>query len=298
MVSKGMQRVIKILKQVQEITREPTVEIIRNALEQLGKMAKLPKDVNCEPVDAGGVPAEWITTPNVNHDHVMLYLHGGGFIAGSIATHRDLIYRISRAAKIRMLAIDYRLAPEHPFPAGISDSVAAYQWLITNEKIDPNNLIIGGDSAGGCLTLSTLVTLKEKGVSFPAAAVCLSPATDLAGTGESMTTKVDVDPFLSPEYAKLMTESYLGETDPKDYLASPLYADLKGLPPLFIQVGTSEMLLDDCTRFAERAKKAGVDVTLDVWEDMIHVFAGVGASTPEGREAIEKIGNFIQKNLK
>ena len=293
-----MQRVIKTLKQAQELTRNPTVKTIRNALELLGKMARIPNDVNREPVDAGGVPAEWITTPNVNRDHVMLYLHGGGFIAGSVDTHVDLIHRISRAANIRMLAINYRLAPEHPFPAGLNDSVAAYQWLITNDKIDPKNLIIGGDSAGGCFTLSTLVSLKEKGLPLPAAAVCLSPATDLTGSGESMTTKVDVDPFLSPGFSKVMTESYLVGTEPTNYLASPLYADLKGLPPLFIQVGTSEMLLDDSIRFAERAKQAGVDVTLDIWEDMIHVFAGVGASTPEGREATKRIGNFIQKHLK
>ncbi len=293
-----MQAIIKTLRPLKDFIRESPVETIRKVLENMGKMTIVPNDVNCEPVDAGGVPAEWITTPNVNHDQVMIYLHGGGFVAGSIATHRDLIQRISRVAKIRMLAIDYRLAPEHPFPAGIHDSIVVYQWLITNEKIDPNNVIIGGDSAGGCITLSTLVSLIEKGIPLPAAAVCISPATDLTWTGDSMTTKVDIDPYLSPEYLQLMSKLYLGEIDPKDYLASPLYADLNGLPPLFIQVGTSEMLLDDSTRFAERAKKAGVDVTLDVWEDMFHVFAGVGGFTPESREAIEKIGNFIQKNLK
>ena len=222
----------------------------------------------------------------------------GGYIGGSIETHKDLVARISRAAKVRVLIIDYRLAPEHPFPAALEDAVAAYQWLISNEKIDPKNLIIGGDSAGGGLTVSTLVKLREEELSLPAAAICLSPWTDLAVTGESIKTKAEVDPFITPEINEFCAKNYLKDTDPKNYLASPLYADLKELPPMYIQVGTSEVLLDDSVRLAENAKEAGVDVELDIWEDMIHVFAIFAALAPESQQAIEKISDFIQKNLK
>ncbi|MFX1269464.1 MAG: alpha/beta hydrolase, partial [Promethearchaeota archaeon] len=231
MVSKGMERVINLLKQFQDATEEPSVEAIRSGLNQLATMTKLPSDVKCEPINAGGVPAEWISTPDIDYDHVMLYFHGGGYIAGSIETHRDLVARISRAAKVRVLIIDYRLAPEYPFPAALDDAMTAYQWLISNEKINPKNVIIGGDSAGGGLTISTLVKLREKGIALPTAGVCLSPWTDLAGTGESIKTKAELDPFLTPEAGEFMAQAYLKNTDPKNYLASPLYADLKGLPP-------------------------------------------------------------------
>ena len=297
MVSKGMERVINLLKQFQDATAEPSVKATRDGLNQLAAMGKLADDVNCIPIDVGGVPAEWITTPDVISNHVILYLHGGGYIAGSIATHRDLVGRISRAAKARILIIDYRLAPEHPFPAALDDAVKAYQWLVSNEKIDPKNIIIGGDSAGGGLAISILVKLREKGIGLPIAAFCLSPWTDLAGTGETIKTKAELDPFVTPKDGEFMAKLYLKETDPKNYLASPLYADLEGLPPLYIQVGTSEILLDDSLRLAEKAKKAGVDVELDVWEDMIHVFAAFASWAPEGQQAIEKIGKFIQKHF-
>lgn len=255
MVSEGMEKVIKLLKQFQDATEEPSVEAIRGGLDQLATMTKLPNDVKCEPINAGGVPAEWISTPDINYDHVMLYFHGGGYIAGSIATHRDLVARISRAAKVRVLIIDYRIAPEHPFPAALDDAITAYQWLISNEKINPKNIIIGGDSAGGGLTVSTLVKLKEKGMALPAVGVCLSPWVDLAGTGESIKTKAELDPFVTPEAGEFMAKAYLKDTDPKNYFVSPLYADLKGLPPMYIQVGTSEILLDDSVRLAERLRK-------------------------------------------
>lgn len=295
MVSEGMERVITLLREFQDSTEEPSVEKTRAGLDLLAKMTRLPKDVKCKPIDAGGVPAEWITTPNTIANHVILYIHGGGFIAGSINTHRDLVSRISRVAKARILIIDYRLAPEHPFPAALDDAIAAYQWLISTEKINSKNIIIAGDSAGGGLTISSLVKLRNEGLPLPIAGVCLSPATDLAGTGDSIKTKAELDPFITPKAGEFMSKMYLGDTDPKNYLASPLYADLQGLPPLFIQVGTSEILLDDSVRLAERAKDAGVDVELDVWEDMVHVFAAFAPFAPEGQQAIEKIGNFVCK---
>jgi len=241
------------------------------------------------------VPAAWMITPEVAKDRAILYLHGGGYIQGSITSHQDLAQRISKASKIKVLLLDYRLAPEHPFPAALEDSVRAYEWLINNEVYKPKNLIIAGDSAGGGLTLATLVKLRDQGVRLPATAVCLSPWTDLALTGDSIKLKLHEDPFISPDNLMFSAGLYLGKTDPKNPYASPLYADLKGLPPLYIQVGSAEILLDDATRLAERAKEAGVEVQLDIWEDMIHVFQAFAVMAPEGKEGINKIGKFIKK---
>ncbi|MFB0563609.1 MAG: alpha/beta hydrolase [Candidatus Lokiarchaeia archaeon] len=298
MVSKEMERLIKVLREYQASQTEPSVEGLRDGLNQLASMARLPEDVKCEPVDAGGVPAEWITTPDVVSQCVILYLHGGGYVGGSISTHRDIVVRISRVSKARILIIDYRLAPEHPFPAGLEDAVAAYRWLVSTEGIKPDNLIVAGDSAGGGLTIACLVKLRDEGVALPAAAVCLSPWTDLAGTGESVKSKAEIDPFITPEGGEFMANLYLKDMDPRNPLASPLYANLQGLPPMFIQVGTSEILLDDSVRLADRAKAVGIDVKLDIWEDMIHVFAAFAGLIPEGRQAIERIGEFIQKVFK
>jgi len=298
MVSKEMGNIIEQLKEFQASTKEISVELTRSALDELASMVSIPEDVKCEPVDAGGVPAEWITTPGVVDHHVILYLHGGGYIAGSIKTHRDLAARISRVSKARVLIIDYRLAPEHIFPAALEDATAAYRWLISTEKITPNNLIVAGDSAGGGLTIACLLKLREMGATLPAAAVCLSPWTDLANTGESIENKAKIDPFVTPEGLEFDAKQYLGEADPRNPLASPLYANLQGLPPLLIHVGGREILLDDSVRLAERAKAVGVDVKLDIWEDMIHVWHAFAAFAPESRDGINQIGEFIQKFFK
>lgn len=298
MVSEGMQRVINLLKQFQESLKgKQSVEAIRNGLDQMAAMTKLPKDVKCEPIDAGGVPAEWISTPNVKKNHVILYLHGGGWIAGSINTHRGLVARISRSSKARVLIIDYRLAPEHPFPAGLEDCIIAYKWLLS-KGIKPENIVIAGDSAGGNLTLASLIKLRDEGIKLPVAAVCISPGTDTTFSSESLKTKAEIDPFLSPEGMELMRKEYIKDKDQKNPLVSPLYADLQGLPPLLIHVGSSEILLDDSVRFAESAREAGIDVTLEIWEDMIHVFHAFAEWAPESKQAIEKIAEFIQKYLK
>ncbi len=296
MVSEGMERAIKLLMQFKETAF--SVESIREGLDQLGAMVKLPKDVKCETVDVGGVPAVWITIPDVINDHIILYLHGGGYVAGSIKSHENLAARLSRVTKARVLLIDYRLAPEHPYPAAIEDSTTAYRWLVSNERILPKNMIIGGDSAGGGLTIATLVKLRDDGDTLPAAAVCLSPWTDLAVTGESVKTNADIDPFIPAESLEVIAELYYGDEDAKHPLVSPLYTNLQGLPPLFIQVGTAEVLIDDSTRLADRAKAAGVEVQLEIWEDMIHVFAAFAEWAPEGQQGIEQIGEFIQKHIK
>jgi len=274
-----------------------TLERRRASLERISKMLRIDKDLKCEPFKIGKIPAEWVIAPNASDKRVVLYLHGGGYIIGSINTHRELASRISRASEARILLIDYRLAPENKFPAAIEDATLAYRWLL-KEEYNPDNIVIAGDSAGGGLTLATLVELRDQGEPLPAGAVCLSPWTDLEGLGESMKTKAKEDPWISGDSTGEIAKLYLGNADPRNPLASPLHANLKGLPPILIQVGTSEVLLDDSVRFANQAKKVGVKVNLEIWEDMIHVFQAFATYLPEGREAIDHIGKFIKEQTK
>ncbi|GAG94011.1 unnamed protein product, partial [marine sediment metagenome] len=270
----------------------------RKAMEQMATLEKFPEDITFDEIDVNGIPSLWVSTPEVLKEQVVLYLHGGGYVQGSINTHKGLTYRISRASKSRILLIDYRLAPENPYPAALEDSVAAYKWLIDNEGIDPKKIVISGDSAGGGLTAATLLKLRDLGITLPAGGVLLSPWNDLDITGDSVRTKRRIDPILDASGLFFMANLYIGDEDPKNPYISPLYADLKGMPPLLIQVGSSEIILDDSTRFSEKAKAAGVDVTLDVWDDMIHVFQILALWAPEGAQAIERIGVFIQKLMK
>jgi acetyl esterase/lipase len=293
MASEQLQMILNMLTANRPV-HEPSVEELRAGMEAMTTAFPLPEDVTSTTVSAGGVPAVWVTTPGIDEDRVVLYLHGGGYCLGSINTHRDLAQRVSRAAGARVLLIDYRLAPEHPHPAAVDDAMAAYRWLL-NQGVSPARLAIAGDSAGGGLTVATLVALRDAGVTLPAAAVCLSPWVDLEGIGESMTSKASVDPMIRVEPLRRLGKLYLGTHDPRTPLAAPLYADLSGLPPLYIQVGTAETLLDDSTRIAERARKAGVTVTLEPWEDMIHVFQAFAVLLPEGQQAIDRIGTFLRE---
>lgn len=298
MVSEGMERVIRRLRKFKEsIDGKQSVEAIRDGLEQMASRVVLPEDVKCEIVDAGGVPAEWISTPDAAENHVVLYLHGGGWISGSINTHRDLVARISRTSKSRILILNYHLAPEFPFPAAFDDCISAYKWLLSN-GIKPEDIVIAGDSAGATLTITCLIRLRDEGIELPSAAVSISPLTDATFSGESFKTKAKLDPFYTPEDCEFMVSQYIGDMDRRKPLISPLYADLHGLPPLLIHVGTLELLLDDSVRFAECAKEAGVDVTLEVFKDMPHVFHAFAGVAPEGQDAIEKIGIFIQDHIK
>jgi acetyl esterase/lipase len=251
-------------------------------------------DVRSETVDAGGVSADWIEAPGADASRALLYLHGGGYVIGSVNTHRDLVSRIARAAGVRALSVEYRLAPENPHPAAVEDSTAAYRWLL-RQGLEPGRVVLAGDSAGGGLVIATLVALRDAGDPLPAAGVCLSPWVDLEGVGESMTTKAEPDPLIQRDGLVKMGRLYLGDFDPHTPLAAPLYADLGGLPPLLIQVGTAEALLDDARRVAEKASAAGVDVTLEPWDDMIHVWQIFASMLPEAREAIDRIGDFIRK---
>ncbi len=256
---------------------------------------QLPNDAHCEPVNAGGIPAEWVTTSGVNTERVICYLHGGGYVLGSINTHRELAFRLSRAASARVLILDYRLAPENPFPAAVDDSIAAYRWLFSI-GVDPTRLIIAGESTGGGLTVATLVALRDAGEPLPAAGICLSPWVDLECLGESIVTKAEIDPVINKDYILMLAKAYLGDTNPCTPLASPLHADLTGLPPLLIQVGTAECLFDDAMRLADHARAAGVDVTLELWDDMIHMWHMFAAILPEGQQAIDRIGEFVREH--
>jgi acetyl esterase/lipase len=193
------------------------------------------------------------------------------------------------------LGLEYRLAPENPFPAAVEDSVAAYRWLLA-QGIESKRIVIGGDSCGGGLTIATLVALRYYGDLLPAAGISHSGWTDLANTGESFVTKAEEDPLIDRDMVENMAATYLGDRDRRTPLASPFYADLHGLPPLLVQVGTAEVLLDDSIKFAERAKAAGVDVTLEVWDDMPHVWQAFASFLPEGQQAIEQCGEFIKKH--
>ena len=270
------------------------IEQSRAALDALLGRYPLPEGTQVEPAVAGGVPAEWIDAGEADADRVILYLHGGAYTRGSFVSHRSLAARLSAASRARVLVIAYRLAPEHTFPAPVEDATAAYRWLLQS-GIQSDRLVVAGDSAGGGLAVATLLALREAGDSLPAGAVLLSPWTDLTGTAESVRTLAAADPWLNAERLSLVAGLYLGSADPWNPLASPLFGDLRGLPPLLIQVGTDEILLDDATTLAERAEAAGVEVTLEIWEEVWHVFQAFAAEIPEGRQAIDRIGAFVRQ---
>jgi epsilon-lactone hydrolase len=274
---------------------DATIEQMRKGWDDLFGSVKPSVGAKAEKVDAGGVRAEWITAPKVADDRVILYLHGGGYVLGSVHSHRDMCERLSRAAEARVLALDYRLAPEHPFPAAVEDARAAYRWLLA-KGIKPSRIAVAGDSAGGGLTFATLLALKQHGDRMPACATPLSPWVDLEGGGGSMTSKDAEDPMVHKPMIETMGKTYIGSGSLRDPLAAPLYGDLTGLPPLLIQVGSRETLLDDAVRMAERAKKAGVPVELDVWEGQIHVWQIFASRLDEGEQAIQKLGAFIKKH--
>jgi acetyl esterase/lipase len=294
MSQQQLDSLIQMMK-AQPITQSPTLEQQRAGFEQMAAVLPVDADVKCEPVTANGVKSEWVSVPGADAGRAILYLHGGGYVIGSINTHRSLAGRLSRAAKARVLVIDYRLAPEHPFPAAVDDSVAAYRWMLA-QGLKPSRIAVAGDSAGGGLTAATLVAIRDAKLPVPAAGALLSPWVDLEGIGESMTTKDAADPMVHKEGLLNMAKAYLGGHNPRTPLAAPLYADLAGLPPLLIQVGTSETLLDDASRLAERAKKAGVNVTYEPWQNMIHVWQLFAPMLDEGQQAIEKIGAFVRKH--
>ncbi len=277
---------------------EPSLAMRRERMEGLSSIAKPPRGVTFEPTRAGPVPAEWVVPPEPTSPAVVLYLHGGAYTQGSIASHRGIIAHVANRTGVRLLLIAYRLAPEHPHPAALDDAVAVYRWLLAAGHA-PSNIVIAGDSAGGGLTLATLLALSDRGEPLPAGAVCISPWTDLAVTGASVRSKADIDPMLSADQLATAAAAYCGDenADPRDPSISPLYGDLAGLPPILIQVGSAEILLDDATRFAKRATSARVDVELEVWEGMFHCWHLFTRFVPESRRAIDAVGAFITSRV-
>ena len=253
--------------------------------------------VTCEKVIAGGVDGEWISPANAPKDKAILYFHGGGFRIGSVASHSDLIAQIALASGCRVLAINYRLAPEHRFPAALDDAQAAYNWML-GQGFEPGNIAFAGDSAGGNLVLATMLALRERKRPLPAAGVLMSPWTDLAATGGSYVSRAEADPIHQRPMILALAKNYLGgQGDPCDPLVSPLYADLAELPPLLIQAGDRETVLDDSVMLADKARAAGVQVDLQVWDGMIHVFQMFGAELPEAHQAIAEIASFLDRHL-
>jgi acetyl esterase/lipase len=259
-------------------------------------MTAAPDGVTWTEVDAGGVPSIWADPDGGSPDHVVMYVHGGGYVIGSATGYKNFTGQLAKAVGCRVLSVDYRLAPEHPHPAAVEDSTTAYRWLL-DQGFGADRLAISGDSAGGGLTMSTLLKLRDDATPLPVAGVPISPWVDMEGIGESMTTRAEVDVLVSEVGLKGMAEMFLAGQDARDPLAAPLYGDLTGLPPLLIQVGDEETLLDDSTRLAEVAETAGVEVRLDVFPEMQHVFQLFAGNMPEADEAIAQIGAWLRPRL-
>ena len=244
-------------------------------------------------VSANGVPAEWVTTAESRAGQRMLYVHGGGYVAGSPATHRRLCENLARAAECEVLSLDYRMGPEHPYPAAVDDAIAGLQFIQANGAAGPGGadvVFVAGDSAGGGLTLAPLLAARGRGLEMPAGGVCLSPWTDLvrAIAGSSPPQPEDA-------LARAMAEAYVGGADPADPLISPAYADYAGIPPLLLQVGEPEPLVPDTEMVAERARAAGVDASSEIWPEMPHVWHAFAPILPEAQQAIERIGEWVRE---
>lgn len=265
---------------------------IRRPLERITLLTN-PPGATRQPATTEFFNGEWVTTPASAPERVILYLHGGGYVSGSPSTHVAITARLAKEAQARIFALDYRLAPEHPFPAQIEDAWAAYWWLLTDQGVKPTQITVAGDSAGGGLTVALLLALRDAGVPLPAGAVCLSPWLDLTLSGATIAINEPTD-FLNFDILHASAQMYANGYDLRHPLISPLYADLAGLPPLLIQAGSAEMLLDDSRRFALRACEAGVDVQLEVWEHMVHVWHFTWLLEPKARQAVAQVGRFVR----
>ena len=292
------------MKSAMRATRASSADAAPPSLEQMREtanpmmaaMATVPEGVRFEAVDAGGVPAIWVVPEGAVTDRVIQYLHGGGYVLGTAWTHQNMVGHLAKATGCRALSVDYRLAPEHPHPAAVNDSVAVYEWLL-GQGIDARHIAVSGDSAGGGLAMATLVAIRDRGLPNPAAGVPMSPWIDLEATGASMRTKADVDLMVAAAGLMMMAELFLNGRTARDPLAAPLHADLAGIAPIYVQVGGEETLLDDSTRLATNAAAAGVDVRLDVFPEMQHVFQLSAGNMPEADDAIERIAAWLRPKL-
>jgi epsilon-lactone hydrolase len=271
-----------------------TIADIRETLAPAGQRRELPDDITAQQVDAGGVPAYWLTAPQVDRDRVLLYLHGGGYSAGSLASHGPLAAQLGRATARRVLFPEYRLAPEHRFPAAVEDAITSWRWLVTAGGADPADVVVAGDSAGGGLALALLHHLRDHDEAFPAAAVLISPFLDCTASGASITERADQDPIFTPDLVRGMGPVYVGDGNLRDPVASPVFASQAGLPALLIQTGAAEVLLSDSERLAQAAADAGVKVELHVADGLPHVYQGA-LDTPEAAAAIDQIVEFTRQ---
>ena len=286
-----------------EVGAAVDIEGARRVLNRFGDLHPSLRDFDADvfPVRVADVPCEWLLASSADPDRRLLYIHGGGWTSGSLDSHRPLSARLSAATGCAVLSVDYRLAPEHPYPAGLDDCLDCYDWLRENGPAGAGparSIFVAGDSAGGNLTLAVLLALKQRGSPLPNAAVTISPATDFLATGNSYRTRADRDPILTmgSEGMRMAADIYLqGNAKLDDPLVSPLYGDFAGLPPLLFQVGDAEVLLDDSTQAAEKARLAGIDVTLHVYPNMPHVWHTFAPYLPEATQAIGEIGSFVRK---
>ncbi len=284
-----MQR-FSALKKIDAKTLMPEVQVRYEKFSK--RFSKIKSNINVTKIETGRTKAEWIEPPSVQQHRVILYLHGGGYCIGSPNTHRSLLARLCEASSARGLLVDYRLAPTYKFPAAVEDALDSYQWLL-GQGIDPKSIVIAGDSAGGGLAISTCMALRDASAPLPAAIVAMSPWTDLALTGWSMLTLANHDPMLDMKSLSIMSRHYLQGKKPTEPLASPLYGDFKGMPPMLIHVGSNEVLRDDSTRLSQKAEAAGVDISVEVWGGMTHVFQFY-PNLPEAKGSIARLGSFIK----
>ena len=293
--SRIVQRIMRETKDA--LIGDLPLEARRRQIDSAARRAiRVPREVCQKSVSANGIPADWLEPDNVIPGHAILYLHGGAYVICSPATHRGLAGKIAHASKARLLLIDYRLAPEYPFPSALDDSLAAYQWLLS-KNYSPDHIIIGGDSAGGGLTLATALALRDRHEKMPGALFLLSPWTDLTFSGDSIHSRAKRDPLLEFKDHGWLVEAYANGHPLTHPYISPIFADLHGLPPTFIQVGTEEILYDDSSRLEQKAHHAGVNVTLEPWPGMWHVFQAFAPYVPESQLAINNIGNFIISHM-
>jgi monoterpene epsilon-lactone hydrolase len=299
MPSQAMHEVMDALRERQRVSASvpaPTLDEVRAGFAPAGPLHPIPDDVVVTELDAGGVPAHWLVAPGVDPDRVLVFLHGGGYELGSIRSDGELAARLGRASGMRVLFPEYRLAPEHPFPAAIDDVVAVWRWLCTDQRLSASSMAVVGNSAGGGLSVALLVATRDAGEALPAAGVLMSPTVDLTSSGASMTERVDDDPISTPALLRQLASDYLAGADPRNSLASPLFASLSGLPPLLVLVGTADLLLSDSERLAKAATEAGVNVELEVGEGLPHVYP-LMLGTPEAAEATERIGEFLRARV-
>jgi acetyl esterase/lipase len=268
-------------------------ETHRYSFERISRITKLPKAVQMEDTLVGEIQSRWFIPDQVKQEETVLYyLHGGGYCVGSVYSHRALIGRLAREIGCKAIGINYRLAPEHPYPAALEDSLKVYKYLIESGY---KKIIVAGDSAGGGLSLATIFKARDLGWNLPFATILISPWVDLTQSGETIKTKATIDPLIAPELLEVFASKYCAQEDPTNKYLSPLFGDMKDMPPTIIQVGSKEILLDDSYRLAKKLNKANVKVNLEVWENQMHVWHWLGGILPEANQAIKKIGAFINK---